>query len=214
MNGADERLHDIAVHRLGLRDYTSVWREMQRFTEQRDTHTRDEIWFLQHPPVFTLGLNGKHEHLLNPGNIPVVTCDRGGQVTYHGPGQIVAYFLLDLRRLSLGVKDLVARLEQAVIDLLANHGISAVRRASAPGVYVNDAKIAALGLRVRRGCCYHGLSFNVDMDLEPFTRINPCGYTGLATTQLSALLPLPAPDAIANELLKTIRAQLNRRSWR
>jgi lipoyl(octanoyl) transferase len=210
VNDTDKNYHDIVLRRLQLRDYLPVWHEMQRFTAQRDTDTHDEIWLLQHPPVFTLGLNGKRVHLLNPGDIPVVICDRGGQVTYHGPGQIVVYLLLDLRRRRLGVRDLVTRLEQAVIDLLTSHNLSAARRAGAPGVYVDNAKIAALGLRVRRGCCYHGLSLNVNMDLEPFTRIDPCGHHGLVITQLSALLTAPAPDVIADALLGAIRAQLDR----
>jgi len=161
---------------------------MQEFTADRDENSRDEIWVVEHEPVYTLGLNGKPEHILNAGNIPVVQCDRGGQVTYHGPGQIVAYLLLDLRRRNLGVKNLVNLLEQAVINLLKHYGLTAQRRPNAPGVYVNGEKIAALGLRVRRGCSYHGLSLNVDMDLEPFMRINPCGYQGLKTTQLKELL--------------------------
>ena len=157
---------------------------MRAFTDARDADTPDELWLLEHDPVFTLGQAGKLEHVLSPGDIPVVPVDRGGQVTYHGPGQIVAYPLLDLRRLGLGVRDLVCRIEQAIIDTLADWSIEAVRRAGAPGVYVNDAKIAALGLRVRRGCTFHGLAFNVAMDLEPFRRINPCGYQGLQVTQM------------------------------
>jgi len=176
------------VRQLGRQDYTAVWRNMQEFTADRDENSRDEIWVVEHEPVYTLGLNGKPEHILNAGNIPVVQCDRGGQVTYHGPGQIVAYLLLDLRRRNLGVKNLVNLLEQAVINLLKHYGLTAQRRPNAPGVYVNGEKIAALGLRVRRGCSYHGLSLNVDMDLEPFMRINPCGYQGLKTTQLKELL--------------------------
>lgn len=157
---------------------------MRAFTDSRDADTPDELWLLEHPPVFTLGQAGRPEHLLAPGTIPVIQTDRGGQVTYHGPGQLVAYVLLDLRRAGIGIKRLVERLEQAVIDLLAEHGIEAERRANAPGVYVAGAKIASLGLRVRNGCSYHGLALNVDMDLEPFSRINPCGYAGLSITQL------------------------------
>jgi lipoyl(octanoyl) transferase len=156
---------------------------MQAFNAARDEATADEIWLLEHLPVYTLGLNGKPEHVLEPGTIPVVNIDRGGQVTYHGPGQIVVYLLLDLRRLGYGVRELVRRMEGAVIALLASYGVAAERREGAPGVYVGEAKIAALGLRVRRGCCYHGLALNVDMDLEPFSRINPCGYSGLPVTQ-------------------------------
>ena len=160
---------------------------MQAFTERRDEHTPDEIWFLEHPPVFTLGLAGKMEHVLAPGDIEVVPIDRGGQVTYHGPGQLVVYPLLDLKRLKLGVRALVTALERAVVDVLADYGIDSAPRCDAPGVYVDARKVAALGLRVRRGCTYHGLAFNVAMDLEPFTRINPCGFAGLETTQVSAL---------------------------
>ena len=174
----------IAVRRPGLMDYLESWRQMQAFTERRNPLTPDEVWLLQHPPVYTLGLGGKPEHILDAGATPVVKCDRGGQVTYHGPGQLVVYLLLDLKRLNLGVKALVKQTEQALIDLLADYGIEAQRRAGAPGVYAGAAKIAALGFRVRRGCCYHGLALNVDMDLAPFRRINPCGYAGLEVTQL------------------------------
>ncbi len=172
---------------LGLREYEPVWRAMQKLTEERDASTPDEIWFLEHPPVFTLGLNGSMDHVLAPGDIPVVPIDRGGQVTYHGPGQLVVYPLVDLRRQGLGVRDLVTALERAVVDLVATHGIRAAARPDAPGVYVDGRKLASLGLRVRRGCSYHGLAFNVSMDLEPFGRINPCGYQGLEVTQLADL---------------------------
>ncbi len=177
----------VLVRRLGRQPYVPVWQAMQTFTASREADTPDELWLLQHEPVFTLGQAGKWEHVLLPGDIQVVAVDRGGQVTYHGPGQIVAYPLLDLRRLKLGVRELVCRIEQAVIDTLAEWNVVAVRRAGAPGVYVGEAKIAALGLRVRRGCTLHGLAFNIDMDLEPFRRINPCGYQGLAVTQLADL---------------------------
>ncbi|MGD8380422.1 MAG: lipoyl(octanoyl) transferase LipB [Gammaproteobacteria bacterium] len=172
---------------LGRCDYEPVWRRMQAFTAQRTPETADEIWLLEHPPVFTLGLNGKREHVLAAGDIPVIDIDRGGQVTYHGPGQLVVYPLLDLKRRRLGVRQLVMALEQAVIDTLAGYGIEALARRDAPGVYVEGRKIASLGLRVRRGCSYHGLAFNVGMDLEPFQRINPCGYAGLEVTQVSEL---------------------------
>lgn len=178
---------DIVVRHLGRQDYLPTLEAMQRFTAGRDEHTPDELWIVEHPPVFTLGQAGRREHLLNPGDIPVIPVDRGGQVTYHGPGQVVIYLLLDLRRRGLGVRALVTCMEQAVIDLLAEEGIAARARPDAPGVYVGEAKIAALGLRVRRGCSYHGLAFNVAMDLEPFTRINPCGHAGLETTQLADL---------------------------
>ena len=157
---------------------------MRHFCDHRSTDTTDEIWFMQHPPVYTLGLAGRREHVIAPVTIPVVHSDRGGQVTYHGPGQLVVYTLLDLRRLGIGPRELVKRLEQAVIGLLAERGVQGARRAGAPGVYVGGAKVAALGLRIRRGFSYHGLALNVDMDLEPFSRIDPCGYPGLAVTRL------------------------------
>lgn len=172
---------------LGLSDYEPQWRTMQDYTERRNEASPDEIRLLEHPSVFTLGLNGKPEHLLEPGAIPVVKVDRGGQVTYHGPGQLIAYTLVDLKRANLGVRAMVTLLETAVIDLLCDFGIEAHARREAPGVYVQDKKIAALGLRVRRGCCYHGLALNVDMDLAPFQRINPCGYPGLGVTQCREL---------------------------
>ena len=177
----------LQVRRLGRQPYPPVWQAMRAFTDGRDATTTDELWLLQHDPVFTLGQAGKWEHVLAAGEIPVIPVDRGGQVTYHGPGQIVAYPLLDLRRLGLGVRELVHRIEQAIIDTLDVWNVVAARRDGAPGVYVGGAKIAALGLRVRRGCSFHGLAFNVAMDLEPFHRINPCGYQGLAVTQLSDL---------------------------
>lgn len=177
----------IAIKYLGSSDYQRTWDAMRDFTDQRNPETRDELWIVEHAPVFTQGLNGRAEHLLDPGNIPVVQIDRGGQITYHGPGQLVLYCLLDIARLGLGVKGLVASIENSVIDLLERYQITAHTRRGAPGVYVGDAKIAALGLRIRKGCCYHGLSLNVDMDLEPFARINPCGYAGLAVAQLSDL---------------------------
>ncbi len=172
------------IRRLGLTDYRPTWDAMRRFTNDRGPETADEIWLTEHPPVFTQGLNGRAEHLLAPGDIPVVQIDRGGQVTFHGPGQLVLYCLLDLQRLGIGVKGLVGTIEKSVIELLAEYAIDAKTMAGAPGVYVDGAKIAALGLRVRKGCCYHGLSLNIDMDLEPFARINPCGYRGLEVTQL------------------------------
>jgi len=175
------------VRRLGLSDYRETWIAMRQFTERRDANTGDELWLTEHPPVFTQGLNGRAEHLLSPGEIPVVQVDRGGQVTYHGPGQLVLYCLLDIQRLGLGVKGLVGRIEQSVIQLLDGYAIAAATRPGAPGVYVGEAKIAALGLRIRKGCCYHGLSLNIDLDLEPFGRINPCGFQGLAVTRLCDL---------------------------
>jgi lipoyl(octanoyl) transferase len=190
----------LRLRRRGAVDYAACLADMQTFTDQRDADTPDELWLVEHPPVFTLGLAGKAEHVLDAGDIPVVRCDRGGQITYHGPGQVVLYALLDLNRMGLGVKALVTRLEQAAIDLLAGLDIAAERRPGAPGVYVAGAKIAALGLRVRRGCCYHGLSFNVAMDLAPFARINPCGYAGLAVTQLRDLVPAADPVQIGEQL--------------
>ena len=172
---------------LGRADYEPVWRAMQAFTKARDDATADELWFVEHPPVFTLGLASKPEHVLDAGAIPVVRIDRGGQVTWHGPGQLVAYALLDLKRAGYGVKELVRRLEQSVIDLLAGYRVEGARQAGMPGVYVGGAKIAAIGLRVSRGCTYHGISLNVDADLAAFSRINPCGYPGLAATRLADL---------------------------
>lgn len=174
----------LLVRRLGRQPYEPVLQAMRRFTDVRDEETPDELWLLEHDPVFTLGQAGKPEHVLAAGDIPVLKVERGGQVTYHGPGQIVGYPLLDLRRLGLGVRELVCRIEQAIIDTLEHWNIVAVRREGAPGVYVADAKIGALGLRVRRGCTFHGLAFNVAMDLEPFRRINPCGFQGLQVTQV------------------------------
>ena len=184
----------VLVRRLGRQPYEPVWRAMQAFTDARGPDTPDELWLLEHDPVFTLGQAGRMEHVLAPGDIPLVPVDRGGQVTYHGPGQIVAYPLFDLRRLGIGVRELVTRIEQAIIDTLETWNIIALRREGAPGVYVADAKVAALGLRVRRGCSFHGLAFNVAMDLEPFRRINPCGYQGLAVTQV---LDLGGPGSLA-----------------
>ncbi len=175
------------IHSLGLVEYQPTWDAMKRFTAERVPETRDEIWLVQHPPVYTQGQAGKPEHLLHGTAIPVIKIDRGGQITYHGPGQIVAYLLLDLRRWKINVRELVRLMEQAVIDLLAEHGVAATGREDAPGVYVGDAKIAALGLKIKNGCCYHGLAFNVDMDLAPFANINPCGYAGLRVTQACEL---------------------------
>lgn len=196
------------LRRLGRREYRSVFAAMQAFTEARTAWTPDELWSVEHPPVFTQGMAGKAEHLLQSDEIPVVQTDRGGQITYHGPGQVVVYCLLDVRRLGLGVRALVTALEQAVIDLLAAYAVVAEARPSAPGVYVGDAKVASLGLRIRQGCCYHGLSLNVDMDLEPFTRINPCGYPGLRVTQLRDLGVNLSPAAAAEELLPHLSRRL------
>jgi lipoate-protein ligase B len=184
----------LKIRRLGRQPYAATWKAMSAFTDNRTADTADELWLLEHDPVFTLGQAGKMEHVLAPGDIPVVPVDRGGQVTYHGPGQIVGYPLIDLRRAGVGVRELVSRIEQSLIDTLAHWNVVAARREGAPGVYVADAKVAALGLRVRRGCSFHGLAFNVAMDLEPFHRINPCGYKGLAVTQL---LDLGGPSQLA-----------------
>jgi len=184
---AQDNLLLMDIVQLGEQDYESVWQDMRRYTDERDSTSPDQLWIVEHPPIFTLGQAGRKEHLINIGEIPVVQSDRGGQVTYHGPGQIILYTLLDLKRNRLGVRTLVNCIEQTVIDLLKIHNIEAKTRQDAPGVYVNDAKVASLGLRVRRGCSYHGLALNVDMDLEPFSRINPCGYPGLKVTQLADL---------------------------
>lgn len=188
---------------LGLADYQPVFDAMREFTDARDEHTPDELWLLQHPRVFTQGQAGRAEHVLAPGDIPVIQVDRGGQVTYHGPGQWVIYLLVDLKRRGMGVRSLVTLIEDSIVKLLVEYGIAAAARPDAPGVYVDGHKIASLGLRVRRGCSYHGLSLNVDMDLEPFQRINPCGHEGLQVTSMARLLPDSALDmeAIGRRLL-------------
>ncbi|MEW6512772.1 MAG: lipoyl(octanoyl) transferase LipB [Pseudomonadota bacterium] len=196
------------IRKLGRVEYEPTWRAMQVFTSARDETTPDELWLCEHPPVFTQGLAGKPEHLLRDIGIPVVKIDRGGQITYHGPGQVVCYLLLDLKRRGLTVKTLVNRMEQAVIDLLAEYGVRAERQAGAPGVYVGGAKIAALGLKIKRNCSYHGLALNVAMDLSPFAAINPCGYAGMAVTQLSAFTSMASRDEVADELANHLRRQL------
>lgn len=202
---------DCLVRDLGRQPYEPVWRAMQRFTDARTEATPDELWLVEHDPVFTLGQAGRLEHVLAAGDIPVVHVDRGGQVTYHGPGQIVAYPLLDLRRLKLGVRDYVCRIEQAVIDTLAEWNIEGRRRDGAPGVYVNGAKVAALGIRVRRGCCFHGLAFNIAMDLEPFHRINPCGYAGLEVVAMDDLGGPGSLEAVKPVLLAALGEALGLR---
>ncbi|MBX2808434.1 MAG: lipoyl(octanoyl) transferase LipB [Cellvibrionaceae bacterium] len=210
----------LRVRQLGLQPYVPIWQAMSTFTDQRDAHTQDELWLLQHPPVFTQGRAGKSAHLLRPGAIPLVHSDRGGQISYHGPGQLIVYALIDLRRRQLGVRAMVSLLEQVVIDLLAQWGLVAYAKADAPGVYLavdgpaaeggGEAKIASLGLRVRKGCCFHGVSINVDMDLSPFACINPCGYAGLKMTSM-AQQPLTAPlscEAVARALTALIAGQL------
>lgn len=196
------------VRDLGRRAYEPVWREMQSLTDARDEATPDELWLVEHDPVFTLGQAGKPEHVLLPGDIPVLHVDRGGQVTYHGPGQLVAYPLVDLRRLRIGVRDYVCRIEQAVIDTLADWNIEGRRREGAPGVYVDGAKVAALGIRVRRGCAFHGLAFNIDMDLAPFSRINPCGYAGLEVVSMRDLGGPAGIDAVKPALLDHLAGRL------
>lgn len=199
---------ELIVRDLGLQPYLPVWRAMQHFTDTRTPDSPDEIWLLEHEPVFTQGQAGKAEHLLLPGNIPVVQADRGGQVTYHGPGQLIAYVLIDVRRAEMGVRDLVTALETSLVALLAEYGVSAHARPDAPGVYVGTAKIASLGLRIRRGCSFHGLALNVDVDLEPFSRINPCGYAGLAMTRLSDLANSLDLAAVRTALVRQLAAQL------
>ena len=198
------------VKRLGRVDYEPTFQAMQEFTAARTPETPDELWVVEHPPVFTLGQAGKPEHILSDIGIPVVKIDRGGQVTYHGPGQVVIYLLLDLSRLKIKVRELVTAIEQALIDFLADHGVTAERRAGAPGVYVGAAKIAALGLKIKNGCSYHGLSLNVDMDLHPFTAINPCGYAGLAVTQTRDLGISLTPEKAGDQLCRHLQQQLER----
>jgi lipoyl(octanoyl) transferase len=196
------------IRRLGRLEYEPTWRAMQRFTDERNAATPDEIWFLEHPPVFTLGLNASVEHVLAPGDIPVIQIDRGGQVTYHGPGQLVVYPLVDLRRAKLGVRSIITALEQSVIQLASDFGIAAATRRGAPGIYVGEKKLGSVGIRVRRHCSYHGLALNVNLDLEPFHRINPCGYQNLQMTQLTELggpsSPEQAVDALEPHLLRAL----------
>ncbi len=205
---AKSEVPNVVVRHLGRCNYLPVWHAMQEFTAMRTDDAPDELWRVEHPPVYTQGMNGKPEHLLDPGTIPVIQVDRGGQVTYHGPGQAVVYVLVDLRRRGWGVRQLVGYMEQAVIDLLADYGIPAHARRDAPGVYVGNSKIAALGLRVRRGCSYHGLSLNVVMDLEPFQRINPCGYAGMEVTQVSDLGGPCDFGAVSDALLRHLGRHL------
>ncbi len=201
----------IVVRWLGRREYEPVWLAMKAFTNQRDEQTPDECWFVEHDPVFTQGQAGKPEHVLMPGDIPVIPVDRGGQVTYHGPGQLVCYFLLDVKRKHSGPRAVVSALENAVIEVLASYGIEAQNDPEAPGVYVNGAKISALGLRFRKMCSYHGLSLNVDMDLEPFSRINPCGYAGLDVVDMASLLGTVDMDDVSQRLLTSLQKALNYR---
>ncbi len=200
---------DLIVRYLGRRNYEPVWLAMKDFTANRDDQTQDEFWVVEHLPVFTQGQAGKPEHVLFPGDIPVIQVDRGGQVTYHGPGQLVFYFLMDVRRKKSGPRAVVSALEAAVIEMLASYGIEAQNKPDAPGVYVNGAKIASLGLRFRKMCSYHGLSLNVDMDLEPFNRINPCGYPGLHVVDMAALLGNVDIEEVSRRLLVCFQEALN-----
>ena len=198
----------LTIRNLGLQDYDITWQAMQRFTHERTTDTNDELWIVEHPSIYTLGLNGKREHLLTIGNIPVINSDRGGQVTYHGPGQIIIYVLLDIKRLNLGIHQLVKILEQSMISVLAQHDISGLSRIDAPGVYVNDQKIGSIGLRIKKNCSYHGLSLNNNMDLRPFDPINTCGYSGLKVTQLSDLGVTVSSKELADSVTQAITAAL------
>lgn len=198
----------IIVHSLGRQAYEPLWRRMQAFTDERQPDTADELWFCEHPSVFTLGLNARREHLLAPGDIPVVQVDRGGQVTYHGPGQLMIYPLIDIRRARLGVRDLVTGLEQSVVDLVADFGIRAAARPEAPGVYFEGRKIASVGLRIRRGASFHGMALNIDVDLEPFSRINPCGFRDLEVTDLRALGITASPEDIESRVCELLLGRL------
>ena len=193
--------NDLIIRHFKTVDYQETWQKMRDFTDKRNTETIDEVWLLQHFPVFTQGLAGKPEHILNPHDIPVIQTDRGGQVTYHGPGQLILYPLIDLKRKNLHARELVKRLEKSVIDMLAELSISAQSKCDAPGVYVNDAKICSIGLRIRRNCSYHGIALNVDMDLTPFAYINPCGYKNMVMTQIKTFVPNPSFDIIRKKLI-------------
>jgi len=201
--------HPLIIRQLGNMDYTAVWQAMKKFTDDRDEETLDELWLVEHPAVFTQGQAGKEEHLLMPGDIPVVKVDRGGQVTYHGPGQQVIYFMINLRRNRMGVRDLVTMIENGLIAMLSDYGITAYAKKDAPGVYVDEKKIASLGLRVRKGCSFHGLALNVNMDLEPFLRINPCGYQGLEMTQTANLSELDSVELSGKALVSHFIKLLN-----
>jgi lipoyl(octanoyl) transferase len=200
----------LKITKLGLQNYTQTWELMQVFSANRQVDTEDELWIVEHPPVFTQGISGKVEHLLQNSDIPVVQSDRGGQITYHGPGQLIVYCLIDLKRLGIGVKKMVSLIEMAIIDVLSHYNIHSQTKNGAPGVYVADAKIAALGLKVKNGRTYHGLSLNVDMDLSPFSHINPCGYQDLAVTQLADLTDNIKIETIASELTQTLKKYVTR----
>jgi len=199
----------IIFRHLGLKDYEQVWHAMQTYTDNRDADSNDEIWFVEHTPVFTQGQAGKEEHMLFAGDIPVVKVDRGGQVTYHGPGQLVAYFLIDIKRLKIGVRELVTRIEKSLVELLNHYKIKAYPKADAPGVYVDEKKIASLGLRIRRGCSFHGLALNVNMDLSPFKQINPCGYAGLEMIQVSDYCDVSQVNKASQDLMPIITKLLD-----
>ncbi len=210
-SASDRELQTVVVRHLGRRSYLPVWHAMQALTDARDQVTSDELWIVEHDPVFTLGQAGKWEHVLLPGDIPVIPVDRGGQVTYHGPGQIVAYPLYDLRRLKIGVRELVNRIEQAVIDTLSTWHINAERKVGAPGIYVSGNKVMALGLRVRRGCSFHGLALNVKMDLSPYRGINPCGFRGLEVTQIADLGGPGDINVVTEVLIQKLAQQFSQR---
>lgn len=204
-------MQKLIVKRLGSCDYQATWDKMKSFTDQRDETTVDEVWLLEHPPVFTQGLAGKPEHVLNLNGIPLVCTDRGGQVTYHGPGQLVAYVLFDLRRLKIGVRQLVHTLEACVVDVLAGYGVSGEPKCDAPGVYVDGAKICSIGLRVRKGCSYHGIAFNIDMDLSPFSQINPCGFQGLQMAQLQDFIKTVTVEEAGERFVQALAERFNHR---
>ncbi|MEZ8990962.1 lipoyl(octanoyl) transferase LipB [Vibrio breoganii] len=209
-NATSSLLSDrLEIHHLGRQDYEPIWQRMHRFTDERDENTVDQIWIVEHNPVFTQGQAGKEEHLLNTGDIPVVKSDRGGQVTYHGPGQMVVYFLLNLRRRGLGVRELVTHIENTVVQTLAKLGIESAARPDAPGVYVEGKKICSLGLRIRKGCSFHGLALNIDMDLSPFLRINPCGYAGMEMVQVADFTTDDQRANIQGILVKELSALLD-----
>ena len=192
------------IRHLGRQDYESVWHAMQAYTDNRDSDSNDELWIVEHSPVFTQGQAGKSEHILNPGDIPVIQVDRGGQVTYHGPGQLVVYPLIDIKRGKLGVRQLVNNIEQSIVDMLAMYDVNAYAKADAPGVYVDERKVASLGLRIRKGCSFHGLALNVDVDLAPFQRINPCGYAGMEMVQCKALGGPQTVEDAGDKLIQTL----------
>lgn len=200
-------MQHLIIKHLGRQPYEKVYQHMQDFTNQRTSETSDELWLVEHPPVLTQGQAGKPEHLLNPVNIPLIQTDRGGQITYHGPGQLVAYTLFDIKRLNIGIRQLVRSIEQAMINLLASYQLCAHRKDKAPGVYIDQAKICAIGLRVRRFCAYHGLALNIDMDLSPFLHINPCGYENLSITQLSELIGPVKMEKVADKMIECLIEQ-------